>query len=831
MMPVAARGRRDERAGAGAGTGARDWASASADGPSSVASFLWGTVTSSIAGLRGGREVDIELPSRARAASPSAPAAASPAAAPATPDSPLPPSSSLLLARLHSLRAWAASHARLNFFRAHLLYFVVVGHVGAVALYLLEGPSRLPFVDALYTSFSALCVTGLLATDTQALTVASQVVLVLLILAGGVVLASAVPVIMRRRYVARTVLAAVKGDAAECARILKEESTEYRALGWVLAIVTTYWVGVQLLVFLVLTVAVLTDAPVSLGLAARGINPYWWSFFHSVSSFGNAGFSLYSENLMAVPDKAALLLPLSLCILLGNTFFPVAVRFLVWACHRLWPQDDALKLLLDRPRRLFSYLFTGQQTRVLATTLVALTIFEFVLFLALDFNKPFLAPFSAHIRALMGWFQTVATRHAGFNVFDISQTNPAMQVLYVWLMYLTAFPIFFAIRRSMDEHHREEAERHMRKEAKMLAERDAEADAALAAEVELGHISPLAMVAGGDVTGADVAPPTARSMDDVAGVDVVGGEGEETRGDAAGAQAERRMTYRRSDSRSDITGLSGRRSAGGSRSGSSGPRGSPAPSIADRYAAAAARRHSNAGSSVIGIGEDDTTVFGGADGDSVELDPAGDGGDGTSTVVLRQRSGEGGRTTVLGDGDGGDAAASQALLGAAKDGNGRHSSSLASSVSGQARALLFRDLPLLFAALLLITIADSATIEGDAEKRITVWSILFDIVSAFGNVGVSLGYPNSVLSLSAFLTPFSKVVLVGVMLAGRHRGLPSSVDPAVFVPALASKTTVTAGLGGGGGGAGMVGTAAAVAVGAATPVVTVSVLRRAKSVE
>lgn len=57
-------------------------------------------------------------------------------------------------------------------------------------------------------------------------------------------------------------------------------------------------------------------------------------------------------------------------------------------------------------------------------------------------------------------------------------------------------------------------------------------------------------------------------------------------------------------------------------------------------------------------------------------------------------------------------------------------------------------------------------------------SILFELASAYGTVGLTLGYPNYVPSFSGKFRPFSKLVVMAVMMAGRHRGFPDSIDQA-----------------------------------------------------
>lgn len=59
---------------------------------------------------------------------------------------------------------------------------------------------------------------------------------------------------------------------------------------------------------------------------------------------------------------------------------------------------------------------------------------------------------------------------------------------------------------------------------------------------------------------------------------------------------------------------------------------------------------------------------------------------------------------------------------------------------------------------------------------------MFEVVSAYGCVGISIGLPNQAYSFSGGLYPGSKLVLCAVMLRGRHRGLPVALDRAVRLP-------------------------------------------------
>ncbi len=65
---------------------------------------------------------------------------------------------------------------------------------------------------------------------------------------------------------------------------------------------------------------------------------------------------------------------------------------------------------------------------------------------------------------------------------------------------------------------------------------------------------------------------------------------------------------------------------------------------------------------------------------------------------------------------------------------------------------------------------------------VSVFNVMFEVVSAYGCVGISIGLPNQSYSFSGGLYPGSKLVLCAVMLRGRHRGLPVALDRAVRLP-------------------------------------------------
>lgn len=92
------------------------------------------------------------------------------------------------------------------------------------------------------------------------------------------------------------------------------------------------------------------------------------------------------------------------------------------------------------------------------------------------------------------------------------------------------------------------------------------------------------------------------------------------------------------------------------------------------------------------------------------------------------------------------------------------------------------DLWYIFLGTFCICIAESGPIMDPNNAAFNVFAVLFECVSAYGNVGLSLGTNSTLTSLSGDFTTFSKVVICAMMWRGRHRGLPYALDHAVMLP-------------------------------------------------
>ncbi|KAJ4483537.1 cation transport protein-domain-containing protein [Lentinula aciculospora] len=100
-----------------------------------------------------------------------------------------------------------------------------------------------------------------------------------------------------------------------------------------------------------------------------------------------------------------------------------------------------------------------------------------------------------------------------------------------------------------------------------------------------------------------------------------------------------------------------------------------------------------------------------------------------------------------------------------------------------ARKQLSFDMWWLGLALFLVCIIERPNLDDDSKATwFNIFNIVFELTSAYGTVGLSLGIPTANYSLSGAFRPLSKLIVCLVMLRGRHRGLPVAIDRAVMLP-------------------------------------------------
>lgn len=283
----------------------------------------------------------------------------------------------------------------------HPAQAVVAGFVTAIVvgtgLLLLPaakaGPGGASVLEALFTSTSAVCVTGLVVVDTPTYWSGfGQAVILLLIQLGGLgimTFASLVGVLISRRMGLR-------------ARLTAAAETKTLGLGDVRSVV----VGVVRVSLLLeaLTALVLT-LRFGLGYDNSWPRALWLGVFHAVSAFNNAGFALYSDSLMGFVTDWWICLPIAFAVIAGGLGFPV-----LFELRRRW--------LRPRDWSLHTKMVIWASALFLVGGSAFITVIEWT-------NPATLGPLDAPGKLLAGFFQGVMPRTAGFNSVDTAQMNPA----------------------------------------------------------------------------------------------------------------------------------------------------------------------------------------------------------------------------------------------------------------------------------------------------------------------------------------------------------------------------------------------------------------------
>ncbi|GAA5873110.1 hypothetical protein JCM3774_000344 [Rhodotorula dairenensis] len=225
---------------------------------------------------------------------------------------------------------------------------------------------------------------------------------------------------------------------------------EYRALSVLFKIVIAYWLLIQLLAVLLLAPYLTYVRRWNTIIVDAGTNATWFTFFQFFSAYSNLGMSLVDASMVPFQECYFLIIIQSLLILGGNTAFPVFLRCVIWTFSKVIPRHsqlrETLQFLLDHPRRCFIYLFPSHQTWLLVFMLFLLNGIDWAAFLILDIGNSVIESIPTGVRVIDGLFQAFAVRAAGFAIVPIAQTAPALQLLYVIMMYIAVYPIAVSIR-------------------------------------------------------------------------------------------------------------------------------------------------------------------------------------------------------------------------------------------------------------------------------------------------------------------------------------------------------------------------------------------------
>lgn len=151
----------------------------------------------------------------------------------------------------------------------------------------------------------------------------------------------------------------------------------------------------------------------------------FYSFFHSISAFNNAGFSLFTNGLMENPIQNSYMLHIVIAVIIifgGLGFGTIKDLF-------------TLRQVRERMQKPWKTLTTGSKISLYSTG--ALLVLGFIVFFVLEYNNT-LSNQGTSSKVVASFFQSVTTRTAGFNTVDIGALTLPVLVFFIFLMFIGA---------------------------------------------------------------------------------------------------------------------------------------------------------------------------------------------------------------------------------------------------------------------------------------------------------------------------------------------------------------------------------------------------------
>lgn len=291
-----------------------------------------------------------------------------------------------------------------------VLGFASIIVIGAILLTLpiatVDG-NGLSFLNAMFTSTSATCVTGLVVVDTgSTFTTFGQLVILLLIQVGGLgfmTFATFFFFILGKRISLKE-------------RLLLQESLNNLTISGIVRLVKrilVFTVVIEFVGALILTIRFAFDMPIGKAI--------YFGIFHAISNFNNAGFDLMGEFKSFTPyaEDPFVSITVMMLIILGGIGFIVM--------NELYEYRDTRRLSIH--------------TKLVLITSSILIIVGAVLIFIFEYgNEKTLRPLSVSGKILSSLFQSVTPRTAGSNTLNISDLTQPSLFLIIFLMFVGASP-------------------------------------------------------------------------------------------------------------------------------------------------------------------------------------------------------------------------------------------------------------------------------------------------------------------------------------------------------------------------------------------------------
>ncbi|MDF2595626.1 MAG: Trk family potassium uptake protein [Clostridia bacterium] len=301
--------------------------------------------------------------------------------------------------------------------------FLIVILVGTILLMLPISSSRgnaTEFIDALFTTTSAVCVTGLVIVNTlEYWSTFGKAVILLCIQIGGLgfmTLVGMIFIITGKRITLKS-------------RLIMQEAFNYDTTAGIVRFTKKIFIGTLLVELIGAILLCFTFIPQH-GLI-KGIG---YSIFHSISAFCNAGFDLVGGNsLTPYVGNDIVNFTIMALIILGGLGFSVwldtlkAIKIKLHSAEHFTWKQAFYKLTLH--------------TRLVWVITIALIVIGFIFFFLVEFtNANTLGNLTLKQKIYAALFQSVSPRTAGFNTLTLPELTNASKIMTMILMFIGGSP-------------------------------------------------------------------------------------------------------------------------------------------------------------------------------------------------------------------------------------------------------------------------------------------------------------------------------------------------------------------------------------------------------
>ncbi|MGC6414128.1 MAG: TrkH family potassium uptake protein [Bacteroidia bacterium] len=304
------------------------------------------------------------------------------------------------------------------------LSFITIIFFGALMLLLPNSRTAdLSLLDALFTSVSAVCVTGLIVVDTAThFTQMGQTIIMVLIQIGGL------GILTFASYFSYF----FKGSSSLENQLTMNDLSSSSNLADVFKTLK-YIIGITFFIEAISAISIYFSV---LGNQFESLwDRIFFSLFHSISAFCNAGFSTLSNSMAESGFQLNFGLQLLIIVtfILGGLGFPIVANSVDFFKYRL------LRLIFSKKKYAFRPWVMNINSRINLITTFSITSMALVLYLLFEWNYS-LGEFSFSEKVLGGLFGATTPRTAGFNQVAMNDLNLPTIIMIMGLMWIGASP-------------------------------------------------------------------------------------------------------------------------------------------------------------------------------------------------------------------------------------------------------------------------------------------------------------------------------------------------------------------------------------------------------